>query len=360
MLFDTRRLLSALCLSVGATSLFSWCGPTEAQTARDTEVRSAGGAEAQTAQDAHGPGDQFQTSKLTPKSGRAKVGLALGGGGSRGSAHVGVLKVLIEEGVPIDVIAGTSIGSVVGGFYSLGMSLDDLTHEFTKDTFIKEFIPLPIPVKLLVLPVQMIPRLFGSRPYDGVYPGIKFKKYVERITDNAVIEKLPIPFAAVCTNVVDGKSYRLTEGDLGQAMQASTAVPGLKKPIQIGDKLYCDGGLVCNVPAEHARALGADIVIAVNIDERLDDVPIERFKKMGSMASQALRIQLNNNDDRLTNPSDILIHPNTDGISLISRKRSDGVDGIASGAKAARAAMPEIRRKLLALGIELKPPAAKP
>ncbi len=317
--------------------------------AQDSAAATAGTAAAA------GTGTAAGTATVAGKP-RPKVGLALGGGGSRGSAHVGVLKVLIEEGVPIDVIAGTSIGSVVGGFYAMGMSVEDLTTEFTEDKFIHEFIPLPVPIKLLVLPVELIPRLLGNKPYDGVYPGLRFKKYVERISNDSQIEKLPIPFAAICTNVVDGKSYRLTEGDLGRAMQASTAVPGLKKPIQIGDKLFCDGGLVCNVPTEHARALGADMVIAVNIDERLEEVPIKDFKRVGSMAKQALRIQLNNNDDSLSNAADVLIHPNTDGISLISRKRSDGVAGIASGEKAARAAMPEIRKKLLAMGVELKRP----
>ncbi len=291
------------------------------------------------------------------KSSTAKVGLALGGGGSRGSAHVGVLKVLVEEGVPIDLIAGTSIGSVVGGFYSYGMSPDAIAFEFTKDHFIKEWMPRPLLVKMLFIPYEQSPRLIGIKPYDGIYKGERFQNYVNKVCNGARIEQLKIPFAAICTNVVDGKSYKIREGDLGTAMRASTAVPGLKRPVQIGDKLYCDGGLICNVPVEHVKEMGADFVIAVNIDEHVSEVPLHKFRALGSMAKQALRIDLNHSDAELCAKANVVIHPNTDGITLISRKKSDGVMGIEHGVRAAREAMPEIRSKLLAAGIALKPKA---
>jgi len=256
------------------------------------------------------------------------------------------------------MIAGTSIGSVVGGFYACGMSPDAIASEFTKDHFIKEWMPRPLAVKIFFMPLVQAPRLIGIRPYDGLYNGARFKNYADKVCQGALIENLKLPFAAICTNVVDGKSYKIRQGDLGLAMQASTAVPGLKRPVQIGDKLFCDGGLICNVPVDHVKEMGADFVIAVNIDENLNDVPLKKFTKLGSMAKQALRIQLNNGDSTLCTQADVTIHPNTDGVTLISRKESDGVAGIESGAKAARAAMPEIRRKLLAAGISLTPKVA--
>jgi NTE family protein len=299
-----------------------------------------------------------QTASATSSQHHPRIGLALGGGGSRGSAHVGVLKVLKEEGVPIDMIAGTSIGSVVGGFYAAGVPLDELQAQFDNDTFIKEFMPMPLILRLALEPIIFTPRLMGYHPYDGLYKGTKFRKYANKVSGQTNIEGLSIPFAAVCTNVIDGSSCRITSGDLGTALQASTAVPGLKKPVQIGDSLYCDGGLVCNLPVRHVREMGADFVISVDIDEYLPKVPLQTFRKAGSMSRQALRVQLASIDDPSAREADVALHPDTTGITLISRKKSDGQRGIDAGIKAAHDAMPEIKKKLAALGIELTPPSS--
>ena len=168
--------------------------------------------------------------KEAKDSKRPRVGLALGGGGSRGSAHVGVLKVLLEENIPIDLIAGTSIGSVVGGFYASGMPIEDIAQVFEKNTFTKEFAPMPI-LRLLLEPTALTLRMFGYRPYDGLYYGWKFRNYADKAVGDKKIEQLNIPYAAVVTDVVSGKSCRLTEGDLGVALTASTAVPELRKPV---------------------------------------------------------------------------------------------------------------------------------
>ncbi len=312
---------------------------------------------AETAKSSNSHATKVAVAKSTSK--RPRVGLALGGGGSRGSAHVGVLKVLLEEGVPIDVIAGTSIGSVVGGFYAAGVPIGELEDQFVHDTFIKEFMPMPLVLRLALEPIIFLPRIFGYHPYDGLYKGKKFREYADKLSGHTKIEDLSIPFAAVVTDVVHGDSTRLTKGDLGTALQASTAVPGLKKPVQIGDHLYCDGGLICNLPTRHVREMGADFVIAVNIDEMLPDVPLKTFRKAGSMSTQALRIQLYVSDQALGKEAEIHVHPDTTGITLISRKKSDGERGIEAGVKAAKEAMPEIKKKLAALGVELTPPGPK-
>lgn len=289
---------------------------------------------------------------LTTKKKRPLVGLALGGGGARGAAHVGVMKVLLEEGIPIDMIAGTSIGSVVGGLYAAGYSVDDLVEKFDDSELMKNFMTVGLGVRIAVAPVLFMPRLVGYHPYDGLYRGVKFRNYANKLAgQNTEISKLSIPFAAVVTDLVDGNSHRLTSGDLGTALQASTAVPGLRKPVQIGDHLYCDGGLINNLPVNHVREMGADFIIAVNIDEHLREVPLKTFRKAGSVSKQALKIQLYNIDKKANETADITIHPNTDGISLISRNSKDGNRGVASGIEAARQAMPEIKRKLALLGI---------
>lgn len=209
---------------------------------------------------------------------------------------------------------------------------------------------MPI-LRLLLEPTVLTLRLFGYHPFDGLYYGGKFRNYADKAVGDKQIEDFNIPYAAVVTDVVTGKSCRLTKGDLGVALVASTAVPELRKPVQIGDRLFCDGGVVNNVPVNHAREMGADIVIAVNIDEYLKDRPIKDFRKLGSMAQQALRIQLATFDEPTSAKADILIHPDTTGISLVSFKKSDGKRGIDAGIEAARAAMPEIKRKLALTGI---------
>lgn len=290
----------------------------------------------------------------TQKQQRPKIGLCLGGGGARGAAHVGVLKVLLEEGVPIDVVAGTSIGSVVGGFYAAGVPIEKLSEEFGDSRLMKNFMTVPISVRVLIAPILFAPRLIGFHPYDGLYRGGKFRTYANNLAgDKHSIDQLTIPYAAVVTDLVSGESCRLSKGDLGTAMQASTAVPGLRKPVEIDGHLYCDGGLINNLPVDHVKALGADFVIAVNIDEPMEPTPISHFRKAGSVSKQALKIQLFNLDKNPSKTANITIHPDTSGISLISRKKSDGCRGIEAGEQAARAIMPEIRAKLAALGVEL-------
>ncbi len=287
-------------------------------------------------------------------SGRPRIGLALGGGGSRGAAHVGVLKVLKEENIPVDLVVGTSIGSVVGGYYAAGTPIEKIEQLFINDRFTKEFTPMPY-VRLATEPLEIMARVVGYKPYDGLYRGWKFKGYVRKTLSEKNIEQLGMPYGAVVTDVVTGESCRLTSGDIAVAMAASTAVPGLKKPVQIGPKLYCDGGLINNVPVNHAREMGADFVIAVDIDEKLKDTPLDKFRGLGSMARQALKIQLATFDSHNAKTADVYIHPDTTGISLVSFKKSDGQKGIEAGIAAARAAMPELKRKLTSMGIALKP-----
>jgi NTE family protein len=285
---------------------------------------------------------------------RPRIGLALGGGGSRGAALVGVLKVLTEAGIPIDAVAGTSIGAVVGGLYCAGMPMEELDRRFRDTSLLKAFMTVPLSVRLVAAPVLYMPRLIGHRPYDGLYYGNRFRKYI----DNALrkgkrplnIEAFHTPFAAVVTNLITGESDRLTTGDLGRAVQASTAVPALRKPVEYGENLYCDGGLICNLPTPHVKALGADFIIAVDIDQRVEKAPLTNFRVPGAVAKQAITIDLQDMDRRLGKLADFTIHPCTNGIALISRKKEDAVRGIEAGEQAAREALPELKRKLVEIG----------
>ncbi|MBX9686817.1 MAG: patatin-like phospholipase family protein [Candidatus Obscuribacterales bacterium] len=283
---------------------------------------------------------------------RPKIGLALGGGGARGAAHVGVLKVLEEEGIPVDFVVGTSIGSVVGGLYAAGVPLSKVEESFTNSHLMKSFMTVPLWVRIVAAPVMVMPRLW-SHPYDGLYKGNKFRNFLTAEVPSAErnIEDLKIPYSAVATSLVDGRPHRISKGSLGYAMQASCAVPGLRKPVQIGNDLFCDGYVSANVPVKQCKEMGADIVIAVCIDEQLLPEPLDNFRKIGSVSRRLIKMQLRDIAEPALAQANVAIHPNVDGISLISTKKSDAQRGIKAGEAAAKAAIPSIKQKLAEAGI---------
>lgn len=279
---------------------------------------------------------------------KLKVALALGGGGTRGAAHVGVLKVFKEAGIPVDMIAGTSMGTIVGGLYAAGIPIPEIEQKFRDVSLMKSYMTVSIPVRILIAPAFATAHLFGWRPYDGLYFGNKFATYMNKSVpeDKRSVEKLNIPLHAVATNLVDGKQYVLSSGNFGRVMQASSAVPILRRPVQIGDKLFVDGAVGANVPVQQAKAMGADIVIAVNVDERVSEVPLKTFRKIGSVSHRVMDLYLAMEDTDQLEAADIVIHPMVDGIGLISTNKNDAIKAMAAGEKAAREALPAILKKL--------------
>lgn len=211
---------------------------------------------------------------------RPKIGLVLSGGGARGFAHVGVLRVLEENNIPIDYIAGTSIGAIVGGLYAMGYSVDDIEDVIRNqdwnlvlsDNVDRKYIPLydrdehdryafsfPIYKNGVSLPQGIIVghnvmKVFSrfTRPYSGIQDFSKF----------------PIPFACIAANIVDGKEVVMKSGDVSMAIRASMAIPTIFTPISSGEKLLVDGGMVNNLPVDVVKKMGADIVIAVDLQQK--------------------------------------------------------------------------------------------
>lgn len=179
----------------------------------------------------------------------AKIGLALASGGARGSAHVGVLKVLEREGIGISAIAGSSIGAVVGGAYAAGVPLVRIEHEWL-DT------DLP----------KVVRSFLPTFPRSGLSSGSEFRKYLRTVLGDALIEHLPIPFAAVACDIDTGEAVVLRSGSLVEALRASSSIPGIFHPVQWEGRLLVDGGLVEPLPVRVCRELGADLVIGVDID----------------------------------------------------------------------------------------------
>lgn len=280
--------------------------------------------------------------------GRPKVGLALGGGGTRGLAHLAVLRELEKEGIPIDCIAGTSMGAIIGGMYSAGLSIDQIEKLFRDKSLMHSYDTVPIPVRLSLIPIFFVPHLFGYHPYDGLYRGNKFANYINGhvALDQRDLECLKIPFCAVGSNLLDGKAHAITTGNIGRALQASSAIPGLRKPVSWQGKLFVDGGVVANVPVKQCRDMGADIVIAVDVDEHLNTVDPNMFRKIGSVSFRCVNMHLAKLDEPQLKNADIIIHPNVDGITLLSRDMKDIDLALKAGQEATRKAIPIIQERL--------------
>lgn len=279
---------------------------------------------------------------------RARVILALGGGGTRGCAHIGVLRVLEREGIPIDGIVGTSIGAIVGGLYAAGVKVDDIERHMLDRSLLKAYQTVPIPLRVALVPIFFVPHIFGYHPYEGLYKGNKFRNYLNSCVPECdrQLEALPIPFVAVASNLLDAKPYSISKGNLGMAIQASSAIPVLRRPVAMNGLLLIDGGLQANLPAKQARELGADIVIAVDVDETFTNLDEKEFRRIGSVGKRVINMVLAKVDEDQLAAADIVVHPVVNNISLLSTKSKDARYAIAQGEAAATAALPEIRERL--------------
>jgi len=184
-------------------------------------------------------------SRTKPPGVRPSVGLALGSGSLRGISHVGVLRVLEQEGIPIDYIAGTSVGSVIGGAYAAGMSLSDLEKAIKKLRW-NNIVGFTFPKR----------SIFHNEP---------LAQFIESYLGDVNIEELSKPFAAIASDANSGEPHIMREGSLSKAIKASTAIPALMRPVQHQGKTLVDGAVVHPVPAALVRSMGADLVIAVNV-----------------------------------------------------------------------------------------------
>jgi NTE family protein len=183
--------------------------------------------------------------------GRLKVGLALGSGGARGAAHVGVLKVLEREGIEVVAIAGSSIGAMVGGAYAAGIPVERIEEEWKRAS-------LP----------QVVRTFLPTFPRAGLSSGAELERYLRSVFGDMRVEDLRIPFAALATDLDTGEAVVIREGPLVEALRASTAIPGIFRPVRWRGRILVDGGLVEPVPVRACRELGAELVIGVDVGPR--------------------------------------------------------------------------------------------
>jgi len=294
-----------------------------------------------------------QASAATAKPPR--IGLVLSGGAARGLAHVGVLRVLEEMRIPIDYIAATSMGAIVGGLYASGVSPTEMEKQLTTISWPTLFSDSPPRSDLGFRRKQedaLYPLAFEIgyrdgefRAFKGALSGSNLELYlhelVRKVDDVAMFDALPIPFRAVATDMVTGKEVVFDRGPLYKAMRASMSVPGMFAPAEIGGRVLGDGGLVKNLPVDVVRAMGADIVIAVNIGTPL--MSREQLSSVVGLAAQTINILTEQNVREqlaLLGPADVLISPDLGNLTLIDFAAATKF--VAAGEAAARAAAPRL------------------
>lgn len=255
---------------------------------------------------------------------KPKVGIALGGGAAKGFAHIGVIKMLEANGIKPVVVSGTSAGSVVGALYASGMDSFQMQERA---------------VALDEASIRDV-RLFSG----GLVQGQKLQDYVNDLVGKRSIQQLKLPFAAVATQLATGERTVFVYGNTGQAVRASSSVPGVFEPVVIGKHSYVDGGVVSPVPVDAARDLGADFVIAVDISSKASG---KTPAGMLGIVNQSISIMGQKLGEQELARADIVIRPQVNDIGAADFTQR--ANAILAGEKAALAAMPQIRARLAEL-----------
>lgn len=253
-----------------------------------------------------------------------KIGIALGGGAAKGFAHIGVIKMLEANGLAPAVVAGTSAGSVVGALYASGMNAFELQE------------------KAVALDEAKIRDLQLSS--GGLLLGQKLEDYVNEQVRRLPLDRLAKPFAAVATRLEDGERTVFSRGNTGQAVRASSSVPGVFQPVTIGKFHYVDGGVVSPVPVDAARQLGADLVVAVDISNKArGQAPAGMLGTLG----QSIAIMGQKAGQAELARADVVVRPQV--LDIGAADFTQRASAILEGEKAALAAMPQIRARIAQL-----------
>ena len=282
---------------------------------------------------------------------RPKVGLVLSGGGAKGLAHIGVLKVLEEAGIPIDYIGGTSMGSIVGGLYAIGYSaaqLDSIVRKIDWDEFLtdkvsrrnlsmvekdedlKYLFSFPIREKKIMLPT-------------GIVAGQNISQFFSRLTSSVSnindFSQFKIPFLCVATDIQRGEAVVLKKGNLAQAMRASMAIPTVFTPEVIDDKVLLDGGLINNFPVQEVKNMGADIIIGVDVGFKF--YKQKELNSMVKIIEQSIFMHGIEQTQKSRSMCKILISPKLNGFNASSFTKSDSL--INRGERSAHLQMKELK-----------------
>lgn len=286
--------------------------------------------------------------RVQPRARRPRIGVVFGGGGAAGVCHVGVLKVLEEHGIPVDCIAGTSMGSIVAGLYATGMpasELEQIVYAFQWDKVLSEapahgrkyerrkgddyLFPPAIQFGIQDGNVSL-----GNGFVSGQYLTLQLRRLLSSTHPIRDFDQLPIPFRTLATDVGTGEIVVFRGGSLATAIRASMSIPGVFPPVRVNNRLLVDGGLRNNVPTDLAREMGADILIVVELPTVFQES--DDLKSMLAISGQSLAIvgaYGNSQHAEGLTPNDILIQPDMQGIGSLDFHRAR--EGVALGEAAA-------------------------
>ncbi|HEX78691.1 MAG TPA: patatin family protein [Dehalococcoidia bacterium] len=272
---------------------------------------------------------------------KEKVGLALGGGGARGVAHIGVLEILEKSSIPIDMIAGTSAGAAVGAIYAQGKGTDGLKKLAKNWNWIQRAQTVDL-----------------ALPHSGFIAGGRIKKLLKSIIGDVSFDDLKTPFACVATDILTGEEVVIDRGSVLEAVRASISVPVIFSIVKYGGRHLVDGGLVNPVPVSVLKAMGADFVIAVNVTPRLDRntkavylnesdtkiVPKVKEPNIFSVIMKTFSITNSQLVEASLKGADVIIEPRMTGIGMADFSHAEKC--ITEGSTAAIDAVLEIKRRL--------------
>ncbi|MGB3546923.1 MAG: patatin-like phospholipase family protein [Saprospiraceae bacterium] len=296
-----------------------------------------------------------------PTGPRPKLGLALSGGGAKGLAHIGVLEVLEQNGIYADMISGTSMGSVVGGLYSIGYSPEQLVDvalsvdwsDYFNDAYPRAYQPIEERGRAARYQLSFNIQQGKLTLPQGLLQGRKIQALLASLTapvhDIDKFDKFPRPFAAVATNIETGEAYVFHTGDLRRAIRASMAIPSVFSPVEVDGKLLVDGLVVRNLPVSDAFDLGADVVVGVDVGSPL--AKKDELNSLLSIVEQTASFGGATSTGEQRKLADFLIEPLLKDYSTLDYGRADSI--VEVGRVAARKSMPAMIRALDSLGIRL-------
>lgn len=259
---------------------------------------------------------------------RPKIGLVLSGGGAKGLAHIGVLKVIDSLGIKVDYISGTSMGAVVGGLYASGYSahqLDSIFSAIDVDALLQDYTPRESKsfyekrndeIYALALPFNNFKLGLPSGLSKGLYNFNLISRLTKHVSHVRDFDELPIPFLCIATDLETGEQILLDSGVLAQSIIASGAIPTLYNPVEINGKLHIDGGVVNNYPVEELKNRGVDFIIGVDVQDGLKNR--EQLKDVTSVLSQLNNFSMIEKMEGKRRMTNIYFKPDTKGFSVVS------------------------------------------
>jgi NTE family protein len=283
---------------------------------------------------------------VNPIKHKSGFALTLAGGGARGAAHIGVLKVLEEEGLRPDFVAGNSIGAMIGGLYAAGVPVKEIERLALSGEMKKAYFPSNRKLQAVTyFGPYFMARAVLIHPQIGLYSGRSLSKFVTKHLPQGLtnIEQMPIPFSCAAVDLTTTKAVWLSKGSIADAIRASNSAPGFFRPVKVGEQVLVDGGVRANLPTEIAEAKGAPAVVAVRLQAYLEKVDQKEFDTTMNYGDRITSILLAEIENKAVDKADVLIEPKVAYMRMSSFNPDEMAAAIKSGESAARTALPKIR-----------------